>query len=437
MWKWNRKSEEDWEREENFVEEDSGREDRQDNGTGKFLGGLFCGVLLVLIGMGASLFHYHFRLNRMLTQIQKEEQNPGGELELDENRVRNKVGEIEELINQYYLTEVDSSQVEATLYNGMLAGLGDPYSVYYTSEELQTMEEATNGTYSGIGVTLTQNPETGAIYVVTCFEKTPAYEAGIQAGDVITGLGEETTDGMDLSELVSRIKIAGKDGVTLRLLRGEEEMELTLVSRQIDVPTVEGEMLEDGIGYLRILEFDTVTTEQFEEKLQELEDQGMEKLIVDVRDNPGGVLQVVCDILDQMLPEGLIVYTEDKYGEREEYFSDEEHSFDKPLAVLTNENSASASEIFAGAIKDYGLGTLVGKTTFGKGIVQRIFYLSDGTGVKLTVAKYYTPKGNDIHQKGIEPDVEAEMGDSVEDGEDLQLQEAVRVLKEGNAGKIF
>jgi len=193
-------------------------------------------------------------------------------------------------------------------------------------------------------------------------------------------------------------------------------------------------MLEGKTGYIAITEFDTITEEQFNTALAELEAQGMEKLIIDLRNNLGGVLQTVCNMLEQMLPEGLIVYTENKDGERTEYKSDGKHQFQKPLAVLINENSASASEIFAGAIKDYGIGTLVGTTTYGKGIVQRIVNLDDGTAVKLTIAKYYTPNGNDIHGKGIEPDVEVELNDNlkqkteIEKEEDNQLQKAIEIL---------
>ena len=211
-----------------------------------------------------------------------------------------------------------------------------------------------------------------------------------------------------------------------------------MTRREVEIPTVDSEMLHDQIGYIKLLEFDEVTAEQFRAALDQLEEQEMEKLIIDVRDNPGGVLQTVCDMLDELLPEGLIVYTEDKDGNKKEYTSDGEHQFTKPLAVLTNENSASASEIFAGAIQDYSLGTIVGTTTFGKGIVQRIFYLSDGTGVKLTVAKYYTPKGHDIHKKGITPDVEVELDENLKNkitishDEDNQLQKAIKLLQNQN-----
>lgn len=349
---------------------------------------------------------------------------------------KEKDGEIEELINAYYLDEIDGQKVEDTMYTGMVAGLEDPYSVYYSKEELESMEESISGAYSGIGATLTQDPDTGELSVVSCFDGTPAQEAGLQPGDVITGWNGKSVEGMELSELVSKIKTDPEEQLTLEIERDGETLEVELTRREVQIPTVEYEMLDNQIGYIRLVEFDEVTADQFKEALEDLENQNMEKLIIDVRNNPGGVLQVVCDMLDQLLPEGLIVYTEDKNGNRKEYTSDEEHQFTKPLAVLANENSASASEIFAGAIQDYGIGTIVGTTTFGKGIVQRTFYLSDGTGVKLTVAKYYTPKGHDIHKKGITPDVEIKLDEelknqsSISHEEDNQLQKAIEVLQE-------
>lgn len=357
-------------------------------------------------------------------------------LDLNLGQVKHKTGEIEALINAYYLDEIDGQQVEDTMYTGMVAGLDDPYSVYYSKEELESMEEATAGEYSGIGATLSQDPETKEISVVSCFTGTPAEEAGLLPGDVITGWNGSSVSDMELSELVSKIKTDPDEHLTLSIERDGEELEVELTRRAVEIPTVEYEILEDQIGYIRLLEFDEVTAQQFEDAMADLEIQGMEKLIIDVRNNPGGVLQTVCDMLDQLLPEGMIVYTEDKNGKRKEYTSDGEHQFTKPLAVLVNGNSASASEIFAGAVQDYGIGTIVGTTTFGKGIVQKIFYLSDGTGLKLTVAKYYTPKGHDIHKKGIRPDVEVELDEvlqnqsSISHEEDNQLQKAISVLQE-------
>lgn len=399
-----------------------------------FIKGLFCGILLVLICAAGTLFYARWKIakiqNGTTAGVTSEK------LDLDLSQVKRKTGEIEALINAYYLDEIDAQQIEDTLYTGMVAGLDDPYSVYYTQEQLESMEEATSGEYSGIGATLSQDPDTKEISVVSCFEGTPAEEAGLLPGDVITGWNGNPVSDMELSELVSKIKTDPDEHLTLSIERDGEELEVKLTRRAVEVPTVEYEMLEDQIGYIRLLEFDEVTAQQFEEAMSDLESQGMEKLIIDVRNNPGGVLQTVCDMLDQFLPEGLIVYTEDKNGKRTEYTSDEEHQFTKPLAVLVNGNSASASEIFAGAIQDYGIGTIVGTTTFGKGIVQKIFYLSDGTGLKLTMAKYYTPKGHDIHKKGIQPDVEVELDkdlqnqSSISHEEDNQLKKAISVLQE-------
>lgn len=406
----------------------------QKNENEKFLKGLFCGVFLVLICMAGCLLHLQWKMTRRAAVSTGSEKTET--LDMNLSQVKKKTGEIEELINAYYLDEIDGQKVEDTMYTGMVAGLEDPYSVYYSKEELESMEESISGAYSGIGATLTQDPDTGELSVVSCFDGTPAQEAGLQPGDVITGWNGKSVEGIELAELVSKIKTDPEEQLTLEIERDGENLEVELTRREVQIPTVEYEMLDNQIGYIRLVEFDEVTADQFKEALEDLENQNMEKLIIDVRNNPGGVLQVVCDMLDQLLPEGLIVYTEDKNGNRKEYTSDEEHQFTKPLAVLANENSASASEIFAGAIQDYGIGTIVGTTTFGKGIVQRTFYLSDGTGVKLTVAKYYTPKGHDIHKKGITPDVEIELDEelknqsSISHEEDNQLQKAIEVLQE-------
>ena len=406
------------------------------NDNGKFVKGLFCGVLLVLICMAGTLFHFQRKMTKL--QLGTSREGISEQLDMDMGAVKQKTKEIENLINQYYLDEIDEQQIEDTMYTGLVAGLDDPYSVYYTEEELKTMEESTSGEYSGIGATLTQNPDTKEMSVVSCFENTPAEEAGLLPGDIIVGWNGSSVEGMELSELVSKIKTDPDEHLTLEIERDGDTMEVELTRREVEIPTVESEMLHDQIGYIKLLEFDEVTAEQFRAALDQLEEQEMEKLIIDVRDNPGGVLQTVCDMLDELLPEGLIVYTEDKDGNKKEYTSDGEHQFTKPLAVLTNENSASASEIFAGAIQDYSLGTIVGTTTFGKGIVQRIFYLSDGTGVKLTVAKYYTPKGHDIHKKGITPDVEVELDENLKNkitishDEDNQLQKAIKILQSQN-----
>ena len=262
---------------------------------------------------------------------------------------------------------------------------------------------------------------------------------GIKAGDVITAIdGEDITDA-ELSDVVSMIKKKQDEDVVLTVQRqGEDTQEITVKVSDVELPSVFGEMLDENTGYIQITEFKGVTAQQYEETFADLKDQGMTRLIVDLRDNPGGLLNIVCDILRDILPEGLIVYTEDKNGNRSEETCDGKNPLDMSLAVLVNGNSASASEIFAGAVKDYGIGTIVGTTTYGKGVVQSIRQLSDGSAVKLTVANYYTPNGNSINKTGIEPDVEVELDASlvneteISHDEDNQLQEALKVLNDKN-----
>ena len=347
-----------------------------------------------------------------------------------------KLKEIKALIDRYYLEDVDEDQLEAYTYKGLLAGLGDPYSTYYTKEEYEGLTESMEGVFSGIGAVLQQDADDGTIKVVRVIKDSPAEEAGVKANDILYKIeGKKISSDEDLSEVVSRVK--GKEGtnVNLTFLRNEEEIDFTITRKQIENPTVEYEMLDQSIGYIQITEFEEVTVDQFENAMEELEKDGMEKLVLDLRDNPGGLLSSVVSIADQFIGEGMIVYTEDKNGNREEYTADSKESFDQPLAVLINGNSASASEILAGAIQDYKIGTLVGTTSFGKGIVQSTIKLPDGSALKLTISSYYTPEGRNIHEKGIDPDVEVELDESLEDqssikkSEDNQLQKAIEVLE--------
>lgn len=345
---------------------------------------------------------------------------------------------IESLIDKYYLDQIDNDELESYLYKGLMAGLGDPYSTYYTAEEYKELTEDTEGVYRGIGVTMQKDVSTGAVTVVKCFEGAPGAEAGLQPQDQLVKVnGEDITD-KELSEVVKMIKTSESDTVTLTILREGEsdyrEVEVTLDT--VEAPMVEHEMLDDKIGYITINQFAETTASQYETALEDLNNQGMERLIVDVRDNPGGLLTSVCDVLDSMLPEELLVYTEDKNGKKSEYNATGTDQFDKPMVVLVNGNSASAAEIFSGALQDYKVAKLVGTTTFGKGIVQQIFNLSDGSAVKMTISKYYTPRGRCIHGTGLEPDIEVDLPDelknqvSIDKSEDTQLQKAIETVKE-------
>ena len=343
-----------------------------------------------------------------------------------EDEVEAKIQELNQYIEQFYLFDYEEEDVEAGIYKGLMAGLGDVYTGYYTPDEFAEFMEQTNGTYSGIGALLSQDYTTGIITVVRAFEGSPAKQAGMQADDILYMVKGEEVTGKDLSLVVLDLK--GEEGTTvdLSILRGTEVLDMTLERRHIEVPTVECQMLEQQIGYIAITAFEDVTDEQFLAAMDELELQGMKRLIIDLRDNTGGLVDVTCTILDRLLPEGLIVYTEDKFGKRVEEYSDADHYYDGEMVVLVNGNSASASEIFAGAVQDYGIGTLVGTQTFGKGIVQSLFPLSDGSAVKITVSRYYTPAGNNIHEVGITPDVVLEYNREYEG--DNQLQKAIQIL---------
>lgn len=336
------------------------------------------------------------------------------------------------LIDQYYAGEVDEEKLEQGIYKGYIEGLDDPYSAYYDEEETRQMTEMATGEFAGIGVLISQDKNTGVLQAVQVYEDSPADKAGIQDGDIFYKVDGEDITGQDMSVVVEKIK--GEEGTTVQLtmLRGEtlQEKDFTVEREIIEQQTVQSEMKEESVGYIRITEFASVTYEQYKEALENLESQGMERLIVDLRNNPGGNLKTVCEILDLMLPQGLIVYTEDKNGEREEYRSDEEHVFEKPLVVMMNGNSASASEIFAGAVQDYGTGQIVGTQSYGKGLVQQMFDLQDGTSVKLTIAEYFTPKGRNINGIGITPDIEIEYEyDEQKPDRDNQLEKAIETVK--------
>lgn len=343
-----------------------------------------------------------------------------------------KIAELKKLIDKNYLHDVDEEELQEGIYKGYISGLDDPYSVYYDEEETKSFYETTEGEYDGIGAVLSQNMDTGIITLVQIYDDSPAMKAGLQDEDILYKVDKEEVTGEDLTEVVSHIK--GEKGTTvdITVLRGEENEEVTVtVTRDtIQAQTVEYRMLEDNLGYIAVSEFDSVTYDQYQQALEDLQNQGMQGLIVDLRNNPGGNLSTVCDMLDLMLPEGLIVYTEDKDGNRQEMTSDDEHQFNLPMTVLMNGNSASASEIYAGAIQDYGLGKIVGTQSYGKGVVQQIFDLKDGTCVKLTIAEYYTPNGRNINGEGITPDVEVEYEkDENNPDADNQLEKAMEILK--------
>lgn len=337
--------------------------------------------------------------------------------------------------NNFYLHEVTNEELQNGLYKGLLAALDDPYSEYYSAVELQDLIQHTQGIYYGIGAYIQVDKETGLPLIARPMPGSPAEEAGIRAQDIIYEVDGVSTYGMSLTDVVALIKGPENTNVTLTLAReGESDyLKVDITRRKVENPTVESSMKEDGMAYIKVSEFDEVSINQFADALAAMEDAGMKGLILDLRSNPGGSLNAVVEMAKMILPKGMIVYTEDKEGKRSEYICDGSRQLAVPLAVLVDGNSASASEIMAGAIKDYGLGTLVGTTTFGKGIVQQIIHLQDGSAVKVTISAYYTPNGNNIHGVGIEPDVLCEFDSEAyygsEDRPDNQLEKAKEVLK--------
>ncbi len=356
---------------------------------------------------------------------------------LNEDTVK-KINELGTYIDYYYYDDVEEQELRDGLYAGLLEGVGDKYSVYYNADEYADLQVSTTGQYYGIGAGLSQNKTTMEVTVNKIYEGTPSEAAGMKKDDVILSVDGTEATSMELTNLVKLIR--GDEGTTVHIEiyrpSTEENLSFDVERADVTLPSVSSQMLENSIGYILIDSFETDTAKQFEQALADLQAQGMKSLIVDVRYNPGGMLTSVVQILDDILPEGLLVYIEDKYGNRQDYNSDEDTYLDCPIAVLMNENSASAAEIFAGAIKDYDYGTLIGTTTYGKGIVQTIFPLENGDAVKITTAKYFTPKGNYIHGVGIDPDIELEYEYLNPDGEeyemqyDNQVQKAIEVLTE-------
>lgn len=392
------------------------------------LSGIWISIILYALGnlVGWVVGNYSMGANQSTFSESSEEV-------VDVNTTR-KMMAIEQVVEQYYLEDADEEALENGIYAGMIASLGDPYSTYYSAEELEEMEQEVEGIYYGIGAYVSMDAATNLPVISGVIEDTPAQEADLRSGDIIYMVDGVSTQGMDTTGVVELIRGEENTVVHLTLVRtGETDyVEVDVTRRKVESPTVNYEMLEGDIAYIQIVEFDKVTTDQFTEALAVCKGSNMKGLILDLRGNPGGSLSVVCEIARKILPEGLIVYTEDKYGQKEEFTCDGKNELTVPMVVLVNGYSASASEILAGAIQDYGKGVLMGTTTFGKGIVQRVISLSDGSAVKLTISNYYTPKGKNIHGVGIEPDevVEFDAERYYDEGADNQLEAAITYLTE-------
>lgn len=407
------------------------QQEKKKSGVGRWI---FVGALgMICIG----IITIHLLCFFTGTQIMITNRNVREEEILDAEAI-SKINELSAYIDAYYYDEMETEDLQNGLYAGLLSGIGDKYSTYYTAEEYQESQVSMTGKYYGIGAGLTQDVDTMVVSITKIYEGTPSEAAGLLAEDIILSVEDVDATSMDVSDLV--LLIRGEEGtsVHLEVYRPStgEYLSFDVERANVVLPSVASEMLTEEIGYIRIESFEEDTATQFEVAMAELQTLGMQSLVIDLRYNGGGLVDSVVQILDDILPEGLLVYIEDKEGNRQEYHSSGKTHFDYPLVVLINEDSASASEIFAGAIQDYDYGTLIGTTTFGKGIVQTIFRLSDGDAVKLTTAKYFTPDGSYIHGVGIEPDIELEYeylnpeGESYEMQYDNQIQKAIEVLSE-------
>ena len=358
---------------------------------------------------------------------------------LDMDKIGRKLNKLQKIVNKSYLFEEDLSAVEEGIYAGFMKGLGDPYSVYYTKEEYSAIMETTTGVYQGIGASVSKNPTTGITTITKVFKGSPAEEAGLVSGDIIYKINGEEVTSLELDVLVQQ-HIRGEEGSSfeMTILRGENAKELTftLTRKKIEVPTVESRMLQDNIGYISVAQFEEPTSEQFKAAVEELKGQGMQRLIIDLRDNPGGLLTSVKQVADKLLPESTIMKIVDSKG-KETIEKATGKGIDIPIVVLINKGSASASEVLSVALHDNKKATLVGEKSFGKGIIQSIFPINNGgktEGIKMTVAEYFGPNGTKIHKVGLEPDYKVEQKNYSKIGiehldSDSQLKKAIELLK--------
>lgn len=420
----------------------------------KTLKGIFIGLLLAVAIAGIGIGIYLIASDKKDTgaqnpespttsgsQVRSEKNTASGTVNVGDSdeakKFESKYSYIKGLIDGVYLNESDEQKMYDYMLMGMVASLEDPYSVYYTPEEFAALMETTSGSYCGIGTTVSQNMSTKVITVVQPFVDSPAYKAGLQPGDIIVSVDGEDVVGLDVDYVATKMK--GEKGTTVRVgvVRDTEELEFCMVRDEVEVECVTSKMLDDNIGYINILQFYELTSSQLEKEMTGLISQGAERVIIDLRDNPGGLYDDVVRCLDFFTEKNsLLIYTEDKNGKREEDYAKNDVKFDLPIVIMQNGMSASAAEIFAGTMQHYKKAVILGTQSFGKGIVQAVYpILTDGSGVKLTMAKYYIPSGVCIHEIGITPDIEVELEEGLEKiipslrEHDNQLDRAIEEVK--------
>ena len=341
-----------------------------------------------------------------------------------------------QLVELYYYEDVDTDEMLESAAVGLIAGIGDVYSVYYTKEDMEAFNEETEGEYAGIGCQLLADPEDTTITVTRVFKNSPADEAGIRSGDKIVYVNDVYYSAYEMDEAVSVMRGTPGESVKVTVLRGLETIDFDITRKIVNINYVEYEILEGNIGYVMVFDFLGDAYEGFAQAIAAFEEAGVCGMIIDLRNNGGGLVDACVDMADLILPEGVVVSMRDKAGQTTEYRIDDKY-YDVPMVVLVNGYSASASEILAGAIRDTGAGTLVGEKTFGKGVVQSVINFPDGSGMKVTTARYYTPNGECIHEIGIEPHVEVSLDEdavtryginNLPHDKDAQLQKAIELL---------
>ena len=349
-----------------------------------------------------------------------------------------KLAMLESVLNEYYVGDVDRYKLQEGIYKGFISGVGDAYSTYYTQEEYDAFKEETSGIYNGIGIKMYLETEDNSIVIKEVFEGSPAESAGLLPYDKIIKVAGKSVSGNDYTTVTELVAGKKDTDIALTIYRPSDNKtyEFSLTRSNITYPTVYFRMLDEDLAYIQVTKFEELTHNQFKNALEKSKEQNAKGIVLDLRNNPGGLLRIAKDIVDELVPEGIIVSTKDKNGKSIEYYADREYH-DIPMVVLINGSSASASEVVASALKDYNRAKLVGETSYGKGVVQTIIPLSDGSAIKLTTSQYFTPSGVCIQGIGIEPDVHIGLpiekllkGAKLEDTEDDQLQTAMKVLRE-------
>ena len=387
-------------------------------------------VMLIIITALISSLVTAIVVNEKITSSSSIKSIAGGD---GTTGIETALASIRTILENEYIGELDDEQMLEMAIKGYVAGVGDEYTEYYTPEEMNKEYETAMGNYVGIGIYMIVNYEEGTITIVEPMENSPALEAGIREGDLITKVNGEEITKDNVDEMSNKIK--GEEGtkVKLTIKRDDEEFEVEVERKRIEVSHIESEMLDNDIAYIQILDFDGGAAKEFKENYEKLKKDGAKSLIIDIRGNGGGVVDESIDILEMICDKGntLLIET-DKDGNETIIKSEEDPIIDIPIAVLVNGTSASASEIFAGALKDLNKATIIGTQTYGKGVIQTLMRLSDGSGLKTTTDEYCTPNRNKINKIGIEPNITVELPENIEavtEENDTQLQRAIEELK--------